>query len=106
MPNIEKIEKVIMEEISKLRNLGEHARKGSDHLYYRSISKFKAGKLKEIIYQEKLAYEVICEYDIYTETEFLHTPDMDELYTEHYKDKFFLDKDFRILDIKDMRKKR
>lgn len=64
MPNIEEIEKVIMEEISKLRNLGEHARKGSDHLYYRSISKFKAGKLKEIKYQEKLAFEVICEYDI------------------------------------------
>ena len=106
MSVLEKIEKVIMEEISKLRNLGEHARKGSDHLYYRSISKFKAGKLKEKLYQEKLTYEIICKYDIYTETEFLHPPDMDELYTEHYEDKFIFDKNFRILEIKEMWKKK
>lgn len=51
-------------------------------------------------------FEVICKYDIYTETEFLHTPEMDELYTEHYKDKFILDKDFKILKIENMRKKK
>ncbi len=49
-------------------------------------------------------YEVICNYDIYTETEFLHTPDMDELYTEHYRDKFILDKDLKVVKIEDLRR--
>jgi len=104
MENHEKLEEIIKEEVYKLRNLGEHERKGSDHLYYRSLSKFKIGKLKKRIDQGKLIYEIICKYDVYTETEFLHTPEMDELYTEHYKDKIILDKDFRLLEIKDIRK--
>ncbi len=95
------IERVIKEEIYKLRNLGEHVRGGSDHLSYRSISKFKLGKLKKTKHQEKNTFEVICTYDIYTDTEFMHSPDMDELYTEHYKDIFILDSDFRILEVND-----
>jgi len=55
------IERVIKEEIYKLRNLGEHVRGGSDHLSYRSM----------------------------------------RLYTEHYKDNFILNSDFRILEIND-----
>jgi hypothetical protein len=104
MVDLEKLENIIKKEIYKLRNLGEHARKGSDHLYYRSLIKFSLNKVKELKNQVNSAFEVICKYDIYTETEFLHTPDMDELYTEHYKDKFILDKNFRILEIKDMQK--
>ena len=101
MSDLKEIEHSIKEEIHTLRNLGEHSREGSDHLSYRSISKFKLGKLKKSKHQEKLAFEVICTYDIYTETEFMHSPDMDELYTEHYKDTFILDSDFRILEIND-----
>jgi hypothetical protein len=104
METSEKLEDFIKKEINKLRNLGEHARKGSDHLYYRSLSKFKIEKLKKVRKKKKLFYEVTCIYDIYTETEFLHTPDMDELYTEHYKDKFVFDQDFKILEVKDIRK--
>jgi len=96
MSDLKEIEHSIKEEIHKLRNLGEHAREGSDHLSYRSMSKFKLGKLKKTKRQGRLAFEVICTYDIYTETEFMHSPDMDELYTEHYKDKFIIDSDFRI----------
>jgi len=98
---IKEIERRIKEEIHKLRNLGEHARGGSDHLSYRSISKFKLGKLKQIKTQEERAFKVICTYDVYTETEFMHSPDMDELYTEHYKDTFILNSDFRILEVND-----
>ena len=64
------------------------------------MSKFKLGKLKKIKHQEGIAFTVICTYDVYTETEFMHSPDMDELYTEHYKDTFILDNDFRILEVK------
>lgn len=106
MENREKLKEIIKEEIYKLRNLGEHARKGSDHLYHRSLSKFKIDKLKKLWSQDKLLYEIICEYDIYTETEFLHPSDMNDLYTEHYKDKFILDQDLKLLEIKDSRKKR
>ncbi len=106
MVNLEELEKKIKEEIYKLRNLGEHARRGSDHLYYRSISKIKIGRLKEVKFQEKLIYEVDCKYDVYTETEFLHPPEMDDLYTEHYNDKFIFDKDFTLLEIKDNRQKK
>jgi len=98
---IKEIEQVIREDIQKRRNLGEHARGGSGHLSYRSMSKFKLGKLKKTKRQEGLAFEVICTYEIYTETEFMHSPDMDELYTEHYKDTFIIDSDFRILEIND-----
>ncbi|MFX0106252.1 MAG: hypothetical protein ACFE75_12300 [Candidatus Hodarchaeota archaeon] len=104
MVNLERLEENILKEINKLRNLGEHSRKGSDHLYYRSNSKFEPGELKEVRRQKKVVYEIICIYDIYTETEFLHTPEMDELYTENYKDKFVFDKDFKLLEIQDIRK--
>jgi len=97
---IKEIENLIKKEIYKRRNLGEHTRGGSDHLSYRSMSKFKLGKLKKTKHQEKLAFTVICTYDIYTETEFMHSPDMDELYTEHYKDTFILDSDFKILEVR------
>ncbi|MFX1316168.1 MAG: hypothetical protein ACFE9T_09915 [Promethearchaeota archaeon] len=98
------LERAIQEEINKIRNLGEHTRKGSDHLYFRSISKFKLSNPKKIRYEGKEVYEVKCKYDIYTETEFLHTPEMDELYTEHYQDKFIIDENLKILDIEDLRK--
>ena len=104
MVDSKNLDEIIKKEIDKLRNLGEHERAGSDHLYYRSITKFQLGKIKELKDQEPAALEVICKYDIYTETEFLHSPDMDELYTEHYKDKFIFDKDFTLLEIKDLRK--
>ena len=42
-------------------------------------------------------------YDIYTETEFLHDSDMDELYTEHYIDKFLFNSNFELLKVEDMR---
>ena len=103
MSDLKEIEDSIKKEVNKLRNLGEHGREGSDHLAYRSISKFKLGKLKKTKHQEGIAFEVICTYDIYTETEFMHSPDMDELYTEHYKDKFIIDSDFRILEVDDIR---
>ena len=100
MEEFKEIEEVIKKEIVKLRNLGEHARGGSDHLSYRSMSKFKLGKLKKIKEQEEIRFKIICTYDVYTETEFMHSPDMDELYTEHYKDTFILDSDFKILEVK------
>ncbi|MFX1349850.1 MAG: hypothetical protein ACFE92_14370 [Promethearchaeota archaeon] len=102
--NLQNLEDNIRKEIHILRNLGEHAREGSDHLYYRSISKFTLGKVKKVKYQEKQVFEIICKYDIYTETEFLHTLDMDNLYTEHYKDKFIFNNNFAILEVIDMRK--
>ena len=100
----EKLERVIKEEIYKLRNLGEHARKGSDHLYYRSLSQLELGELKILKIMDELTYELVCIYDIYTETEFMHDSDMDDLFKEHYEDKFIFDSDLKILEIKDMRK--
>ena len=41
MEDREKLIQSVKKEISKLRDLGEHGRKGSDHLAYRSISKFE-----------------------------------------------------------------
>jgi hypothetical protein len=105
MENLERLEKIIKEEIFKLRSLGEHERKGSDHLFYRSLSKFQMGEVKESTYQEREVFEVVFKYDIYTETEFLHTPEMDENYTEHYEDKFIFDDQFTLLEIIDLRKK-
>ena len=99
MKDREKLEQIIKEEISKLRNLGEHGRKGSDHLSYRSISKFEIGKIREVVDKDELTYELICKYDIYTETEFIHDSEMDEFYTEHYMDKFLFDSNFRLLKI-------
>jgi hypothetical protein len=104
MIDIDKLEKRVKEEIDLLRKLGEHTRKGSDHLIFRSISKFELSKPVETIYNGQQAYEVICKYDIYTETEFLHPPEMDEEYTEHYRDKFIFDKKLKLLEIMDLRK--
>ena len=100
----EKLGEIVKKEIYKKRNLGEHSRKGSDHLYYRDITFFDLGKLKKKKVQGESVYEVVCKYDIYTETEFLHTPDQDELYTEHYKDKFIFNANFNLLEIQDIRK--
>ena len=99
LEEVKELEHVIKEDILKRRNLGEHTRGGSGHLSYRSMSKFKLGKLKKTKDQEGFIYEVISTYDIYTETEFMHSPDMDGLYTEHYKDTFIIDSAFRILEI-------
>ncbi|NVM36451.1 MAG: hypothetical protein HWN81_12705 [Candidatus Lokiarchaeota archaeon] len=71
--------------------------------FYRSLNMFKLGKPEELKSLEKSVFEVICKCDIYTEIEFLHSPEMDELYTEHYEDKFIFNKDFDILEIKNMR---
>ena len=99
----EKLEQFVKEEIYKLRNLGEHARRGSDHLYYRSLSQLKIGELKILKDSDELTYELVCIYDIYTETEFMHDPNMDDYLKEHYEDKFIFDKNLKLLEIKDTR---
>ena len=99
-----KLEHIVKEEIYKLRNLGEHARKGSDHLYYRSLSQLEFGELKILKVNDELTYELNCNYNIYTETEFMHDSDMDDLFKEHYKEKFIFDSSFKLLEIKDLRK--
>jgi len=91
-----KVEEIIREDISKRRQLGEHAG-GSGHLAYRSITEFKLVNPKETNYKGKEAYEIVCNYDIYTETEFLHAPEDDELYTEHYTEVFIISKENEIL---------
>ena len=73
LEEIKEFEQVIREDILKRRNLGEHARGGSGHLSYRFMSKFKLGKLKKTKRQEGIAFEVICTFDVYTETEFMHS---------------------------------
>ena len=98
MIDIKKMKSIIQEEIGKSHNLGEHAG-SSGHLAYRSIINFKLSEPKEVEYKGTQAYEVTCKYDIYTETEFLHDPDDDEDYTEHYQYKFILDKDSKILAV-------
>ena len=103
MEDKEKLIQRVKKEISKLRNLGEHGRKGSDHLSYRSISKFEIENIKNVKVTNEKCYELICRYDIYTETEFLHDSDMDELYTEHYVDKFLFNSNFELLKVEDMR---
>lgn len=103
MEDREKLIQSVKKEISKLRDLGEHGRKGSDHLAYRSISKFEIDKIQNLKDENELCYELICMYDIYTETEFLHDSDMDELYTEHYIDKFLFNSNFELLKVEDMR---
>ena len=91
-----KLKQIIREKIGKLRNLGEHSG-GSGHLAYRSITKFNLREPKEIVYNDIDALEIICEYEIYTETEFLHPPEADEYFTEHYRDKIIISKDYDIL---------
>ena len=92
------LKSIILETIGKVRNLGEHAG-GSGHLAYRSLIKFESSAPKEILYEGKESIEVICKYDIYTETEFLHPPEDDIYYTEFYREKFILDRDLKILAI-------
>jgi len=89
----ERLEDLVKKEVYRLRNLGEHNRRGTDHLYFRSLTRFDLIEIREVLDQNEKVYEIICKYDIYTETEFLHTSDQDELYTEHYKDKFIFDKE-------------
>ncbi|MFX0011824.1 MAG: hypothetical protein ACFE9R_16030 [Candidatus Hermodarchaeota archaeon] len=101
MENQGQLEEATKREIFKLRNLGEHGRKGSDHLSFRSLLKFSINKIKKVKKKGKLIYKVICTYEIYTETEFLHTPDMDDFYTEHYKDIFIFDTNYNLLDIQE-----
>ena len=103
MEDRERLIQIVKKEISKLRNLGEHGRKGSNHLAYRSISKFEIDKVKNLKVKNEVNYELICKYDIYTETEFLHDSDMDELYTEHYVDRFLFDSNFELLKVEEMR---
>ncbi len=98
MFDIKKIKEIIDEEIAKSRKMGEHAG-GSGHLAFRSIIKFELSEPKEIQHKGNLAYELTCKYDIYTETEFLHPPEEDEVYTEHYTDKFLFDKDSNIIEL-------
>jgi hypothetical protein len=56
-------------------------------------------------YNKKIAFEIIFKCDLYTETEFLHSSDMDNLYIERYNDKFLLDGDYIILEGIDINKK-
>jgi len=99
MLNTAQIEQSIKEFISKNRKLGEHAG-GSGHLAYRSLIKFTLDDLKEVKYRGESAIEVNCKYEIYTETEFLHPPEEDEFYTEHYREKYILDNSLKMLSRK------
>lgn len=101
MENRVRLEEATKREIFKLRNLGEHGRKGSDHVSFRSLLKFNINKIKKLKKTGNLIYEVICTYEIYTETEFLHTPDMDEFYIEHYKDTFIFDTNYNLIEVQD-----
>jgi len=103
MEDIEKLIQTVKKEIYNLRNLGEHGREGSDHLSYRSINKFEIDEIKNLNVKNEVRYELICRYDIYTETEFLHDFEMDELCTEHYIDKFLFDSNFELLKVENMR---
>jgi len=102
MYNIKKLEKVIKEEINKKRRLGEHTG-GSGHLGFRSIVKFNLGEPREIPHHGEQVYEIICEYEVYTETEFMHSPENDIYYTEHYRDKIIFNKDLKILEYKELK---
>ena len=100
MIDAKEIEKKIRESINERRKLGEHSG-GSGHLALRSITKFNLSELKEVPYEAIIAYEIICDYEIYTETEFLHPPEDDIYYTEHYRDKFIINKNVEILNIQE-----
>ena len=52
---------------------------------------------REIMHENKKAYEVSYKFAIYTETEFLHPPEQDELYTERHEDKVLIDDDLNFL---------
>jgi len=96
------LEQKIREKISEVYKLGEHAG-GGGHLSYRSLSDLSIGEPKEFSFQGKKAFEIICEYKIYTETEFMHPPDMEDLFTEKHKDKIIIDEELNILDFIDLR---
>ncbi|MHA1380457.1 MAG: hypothetical protein ACTSRG_18995 [Candidatus Helarchaeota archaeon] len=97
MVDEKELERIVREEISKKRKLGEYAG-GSGHLAFTRIIKFSLGEPKEILYRETKVYEVICEYNIHTETEFLHSPENDIYYTKSYKDRIIFDKELNILE--------
>jgi hypothetical protein len=96
------LEQKIREEINKTYKLGEHAG-GSGHLSYRSISDLSIGEPKEFSFQGKKVFGIICEYKIYTETEFMHPPEMEDLFTEKHKDKIIVDEELNVLDFIDLR---
>ena len=96
MLDLKALEKKIKERIEKSHKLGEHAG-GSGHLAFRSLIQFKMEPPKEILHQGKNAYEISYKFGIYTETEFLHPPEQDELYTERYEEKILVDDDLNFL---------
>ena len=85
MLDIKKLEKKIKDRIEREHELGEHAG-GSGHLAFRSMIEFKMGDPIEIMHVNKKVYEISYKFAIYTETEFLHPPEQDDLYTERHED--------------------
>lgn len=101
MLNKEKLGEIIREEINKHHRLGEHAG-GSGHLGYRSITKMEIGDPQEFTFKNKRAFKIKLKYEIYTETEFLHPPEKDDLYTEHHRETIILDENLEVLDFKSL----
>lgn len=95
----DKINDVIQLKIGDMHRLGEQTGT-TDHVAYRSFTKFELSDPKEFQFEGKIAFEVVAIYNIYTETEFLHHPDNDHLYNEHWEDTFIVDENYKILDIK------
>lgn len=95
--------KSIREKINEKYELGDHAG-GSGHLPHRSLSKLTLSEPIEITHEGKKAFEVICEYKIFTETEFEYDPDdYDDWLTERHKDKVIVDKNLTVLDFIELR---
>lgn len=93
-----KLKKIIQNEIEKRHKLGEFAG-GSGHLSYRSVSKLELETPKEIKFKGKIAYQIAFKFNIYTETEFLHSPeDNDTYFTERHQVKVIFDKNINILE--------
>ena len=96
MLDLKALEQKIKERIEENHKLGEYAG-GSGHLAFRSLIEFKIERPKEIVHEGKKAYEIYYKFGIYTETEFLHPPEQDELYTERHEDKVLVDDDLNFL---------
>lgn len=92
-----KINLAVKEELRKQRKLGEQTG-GSGHLGFVSISELKHSDPKKIKFKGQDAYEVLVELETYTETEFEHSPEHDEMYKSRHRDKIILDENLNVLD--------
>jgi len=96
MIDLKVLEQKIKDRIARTHKLGEHAG-GSGHLAFRSLIDFKMESPKEIMHEGKKAYDISYNFGIYTETEFLHPPEQDELYTERHEENVNVDDDLNLL---------